>query len=156
MPGPMVPRPAPTPRAMPDRPFDVLWATRSGMNVRSTARSAPLVVGGGRAAEVDRGQGGEDEGLQGRYKPDFEDEEDDGDRQGDHAEGREAEQDDHAPAHEEDEQVAGEHVREEPDGQGDDPDELRDHLDEEDWELRRTGDARGDPAREVALEALGP
>src|SRR4051812_9479748 len=107
MPGPMVPRPAPTPRAIPDRPFDVLWATRSGMNVRSTARSAPLVVRGGRAAEVDRGQGGEDEGLQRRHEPDFEEEEEDGHRQREHAHRSDAEEDHEAAAHEEDQQVAG-------------------------------------------------
>src|SRR5215212_7680206 len=67
MPGPMVPRPAPMPSAMAFpalRPYScgsAAWAI-CVMTDRSTA-IAPLVLRGDGAAEVDRGQSGEDEGL---------------------------------------------------------------------------------------------
>src|SRR6185295_4413139 len=79
MPGPMVPRPAPIPRAiaLPAlRPYSwgsAAWAI-CVMTDRSTA-VAPLVLGGDGAAEVDRGQCGEDEGLQRGDQPDLEEEE---------------------------------------------------------------------------------
>src|SRR5215207_9140772 len=126
-PGPMVPRPAPTPSAMalpalrPIASFSATVAARVVMTVRSTAVSCDSLVRlGDRAAEVDRSQGGEDEGLEGRDQPDLEEEEGDRHRAGDRAEDDGAEdgqveQDDETAAHEEDEQVAGEDVREQSD-----------------------------------------
>src|ERR1700710_2448353 len=99
MPGPMVPRPAPMPSAiaLPAlRPYScavvglVAWETRSLTNVRSTA-IAPLVRGGHGAAEVDRGQGGEDEGLQRGDQADLEEEEGHGHDAGDEPENDRAE-----------------------------------------------------------------
>src|SRR6266576_3975787 len=103
MPGPMVPRPAPMPSAiaLPAlRPYS--WGSAAWAICVMTDRStsvAPLVLRGDGAAEVDRGQGGEDEGLQG----------------GDQA-----------------------------------------HLEEEDRGARGALDASGDPALEIADEALRP
>src|SRR3954447_19526687 len=138
MPGPMVPRPAPMPSAMALpalRPYScgsAAWAI-CVMTDRSTA-NAPLVLLGDGAAEIDRGQSGEDEGLQGGDQADLEQEEGDGHRAGDEAqddraEDRQVQQHDEAAAHEEDEQVAGEDVGEESDAQADEADELRDDLD---------------------------
>src|SRR4051812_20455891 len=97
-PGPTVPSPAPTPSAMARRPLAVAsldpWAMMLVTSPRSTV--APLVLLGDRAAEIDRGESGEDEGLQRRDQADFEDEEDDGGRERDDPHGREAEQRDEA------------------------------------------------------------
>src|SRR5882724_204423 len=106
-PGPTVPRPAPTPRAMARRPFAVaseLPCARMETNPRSMG--APLVLRGDGAAEVDRGQRGEDEGLQGGHQAHLEEEEGDGQEDRQRAERGQAEQDDEAAAHEEDQQVA--------------------------------------------------
>src|SRR5512133_2105768 len=165
MPGPMVPRPAPMPRAiaLPAlRPYSwgsAAWAI-CVMTDRSTA-IAPLVLGGHGAAEVDRGQGGEDEGLQRGDQADLEEEEGDGHNAGyqaehDRAEDGQVEQHDQPAAHEQDEQMAGEDVGKESDAQADQADEVRDDLDEEDRDARGTLDAGGDPALEVAHDALGP
>src|SRR3954447_12431522 len=124
MPGPMVPRPAPMPSAiaLPAlRPYcwgSAAWAI-CVMTDRSTA-VAPLVLRGDGAAEVDRGQGGEDEGLQGGDQHHLEEEEQDGQSAADEAEhdradDRQVQQHDEAAAHEEDEQMAGEDVGEESD-----------------------------------------
>src|SRR3954464_10203678 len=165
MPGPMVPRPAPMPRAiaLPAlRPYSwgsAAWAI-CVMTDRSTA-IAPLVLGGHGAAEVDRGQGGEDEGLQRGDQADLEEEEGDGHDAGDESEDDRAhdgqvEQHDQPAAHEQDEQVAGQDVGEESDAQADEADEVRDDLDEEDRDAGGTLDAGRDPALEVAHKALGP
>src|SRR6476659_5683409 len=134
MPGPMVPRPAPIPRAiaLPAlRPYSwgsAAWAI-CVMTDRSTA-IAPLVLGGHGAAEVDRGQGGEDEEGDGH---------DAGDQaEHDRAEDGQVEQHDQPDAHEQDEQMAGEDVGEESDAQADEADEVRDDLDEEDRDARGT------------------
>src|SRR3954453_5806312 len=163
MPGPMVPRPAPMPRAiaLPAlRPYSwgsAAWAI-CVMTDRSTA-IAPLVLGGHGAAEVDRGEGGEDEGLQRGDQADLEEEEGDGERAGDEAEDHgeahgHVQQHHQAAAHEEDEQVAGQDVGEESDAQADEPDDVRDDLDHEDRGARRALDAGGDPALKVVDEPL--
>src|SRR3954453_11535509 len=125
MPGPMVPRPAPMPSAMDFSPSSLAWAMGPMRERTLTVRQCSLVTFGDRLAEVDAGKGGEDEGLQGRDQQDLEEEEDHGHDPGDHAQRGDAEEDDQPAAHEQDEQVAGQDVGEEPDGQGDDPDELR-------------------------------
>src|SRR3954451_11609094 len=155
-PGPTVPRPAPTPSAIARRPLAVAsldpWAMMLVTSPRSTV--APLVLLGDRAAEVDRGESGEDEGLQRGDQAHFEEEEGDGYDDRDRAERREAEQHDEAAGHEEDEQVPGEDVREQSDAQRDDPDEVRDDLDREDRDARRPLDAGRDPRLQIADEAL--
>src|SRR3954452_137752 len=88
MPGPIVPRPAPMPSAMALpalRPYScgsAAWAIWVRIEM-STACS--LVLFGDGAAEVDRGEGGEDEGLKGRDEADLEEEEGDGHGTGDDA-----------------------------------------------------------------------
>src|SRR3954467_1214294 len=88
MPGPMVPRPAPMPRAiaLPAlRPYSAGSAACaiSVMSEMSTVLLAPLVLLGDGAAEVDRGEGGEDERLEGRDEADLEEEEGHGHDPGD-------------------------------------------------------------------------
>src|SRR4051794_24696145 len=157
-PGPTVPRPAPTPSAMARRPLAVASLLPCARKVVTVSRimSLLLVLLGDRAAEIDRGESGEDERLQGGDQDHLEQEEDDGDRQRDHAKRREAEQSHEAAGHEEDEQVPGQDVGEEPDAQGDDAHEVRDHLDDEDRARRGALDAGRDPALEVADRPLGP
>src|SRR3954465_5689980 len=168
-PGPMVPRPAPMPSAiaLPDlRPYSCGSAAcarvvTSLMTDRSTVLVSLLVLLGDCAAEVDRGKGGEDEGLQRCDQAHLEEEEGHGHRAGDEPEDdraadRQVEQDHEAAAHEEDQQVAGQDVREETNGEADEPDEVRDDLDEEDRELGRPLDAGGDPGLQVGGGALGP
>src|SRR3954451_17112924 len=130
MPGPMVPSPAPMPSAS-DFVLPPPWAMTS-IAVAVTLTGFLLVSGlGDGAAEVDGSESGEDECLQAGDQHDLEDEEDDGDRKRDHAERREPEQHDHAAAHEQDQEVAGEQIGEQPDRQRDDADEVRDHLDDD-------------------------
>src|SRR5258708_37353487 len=78
-PGPTVPRPAATPRAMARRPLAVASLLPCARIVVTVPRSmwllAPLVLLGDRAAEIDRGESGEDEGLQRGHQAHFEDEE---------------------------------------------------------------------------------
>src|SRR3954447_9788538 len=157
-PGPTVPRPAPTPSAIARRPFAaaslLAWATMLVTSPRSTV--APLVLLGDRAAEIDRGESGEDEGLQRRHQADFEEEEGDAHDDRDRAQGRDPEQHDEAACHEQDEQVPGEDVGEQSDAQRDDAHEVRDHLDREDRDARGALDAGRDPRLQVAHRALRP
>src|SRR3954469_18352624 len=158
-PGPTVPRPAPTPRAIARSPFAVAsalppCATRKLRVSRSM--SLLLVLLGDRAAEIDRGESAEDEGLQGRHEAHLEEEERQRHDERQRAERRQPEQDDEAAGHEEDQEVAGEDVGEEPDAQRDDPHEVRDDLDDEDRAGRGALDARRHPALQVADEPLGP
>src|SRR5919112_6064370 len=164
MPGPIVPRPAPMPSAMALpalRPYScgsAAWAMWV-ISERSTAVS--LVLFGDGAAEVDRGEGGEDEGLQRRDEADLEEEEGDGhdarhQAEDDGQSDRHVQEDDKAAAHEQDEQVAGQDVGEETDAEADEAHEVRDDLDEEDGHARGALDAGRDPAREVLDRALRP
>src|SRR4051794_5355611 len=154
-PGPTVPRPAPTPRAIARRPLDGSPDAWARMLTVSRIMSLLLVLLGDRAAEIDRGESGEDEGLERGDQADFEEEERDGHDDRHRAERRQAEQDDEPAAHEEDEQVAREDVGEESDAQRDDPHEVRDDLDGEDRDARGALDPGRDPARQVLAEALG-
>src|SRR6059058_950490 len=125
-PGPTVPRPAPTPSAIARRPLAVASLLACARKEReSRSMGAPsLVLFGDGAAEVDRGEGREDERLERGDQAHFEEEEGDGERDGEHAQRRQAEQHDEAAGHEEDQQVAGEDVGEESDAQRDDPHEV--------------------------------
>ena len=60
------------------------------------------------------------------------------------------------PVHEQDQQVAGEDVGEQSDGERDDPDELRDHLDKEDGDRGASADSGGEPALQVLDQAVPP
>src|SRR5688500_2061024 len=118
-PAPTAPRPPPTPSAiaLPASAPSSAAAKRLNM-VRSRSTEvllSRLVMLGDGAAEVDRGQGGEDERLKRRDQADLEQEEGDTDRQRDEAEHLEAQQYGEAARHEEDDQVAGEDVGEETD-----------------------------------------
>jgi len=73
------------------------------------------LVLGDRAAEIDRGKGGEDERLQGRHQAQFEEEEGDAGREQEDAERLQPEQHGEPARHEQDDQVTGEDVREESD-----------------------------------------
>src|SRR6266496_1908133 len=93
IPGPMVPRPAPTPSAIalpalrPIASLSVAAEARWVMTDRSTLELLyGSVLLGDRAAEVDGRQGGEDEGLQRGDQAHFEQEERDRHRTGDQAE----------------------------------------------------------------------
>src|SRR4051794_2457366 len=114
-----------------------------------------LLVGfGDRAAEIDRGQGGEDERLEGRHETDLEQVEDQAEREQEDADAGESEQDRKAAGHEQDDQVPGEHVGEQTHGERDDPHHVRQQLEDEDEARHGAGDARGDEALEVAADAL--
>src|SRR6476661_10560174 len=156
MPGPIVPRPAPTPSAMAWRPFCTLGWVAAVMTGSSTSMvGSSLSVGfGDGLAEVDGGEGGEDERLQRGDQHHLEQEEDDGQRQRHDADGGEAEQDDESAAHEQDEQVPGQDVREQPNRERDDPHELRDHLDHEQEGLKRSRGTGRYPAAQIAHESL--
>ena len=80
------------------------------------ARSA-LVLGLDRRADVDGGEGGEDERLDRDDDHDFEDVEDERGREPEEAPGLAVDDEDEAD-HRQDQDVAGEHVREEPDARG--------------------------------------
>src|SRR3954449_6458035 len=110
-PGPTVPRPAPTPSAIARSPFEgsLAWAR---MLIVSRIMSLLLVLLGDRAAEIDRGESGEDEGLQRGHQADLEEEEGQRHDQRQRPQRREAEQHDQAAGHEEDEQVPRQDVRE--------------------------------------------
>src|SRR3954453_9398660 len=97
MPAPIEPRPAPTPRAI-DFPAFSTSPVTAAMVVRSMV--APLVTRGGCSAEVDRGEGRKDERLKGRYQPQLEHEECEGERERQQAQGGDAEEDGEPSSHE--------------------------------------------------------
>src|SRR5213082_357473 len=125
MPMPAPSEPSPMPSARPIA-FPAL-VTSPDVAARSVCTSPPsLVLRLDRRADVDGGQGGEDEGLDRDDDPDLEDVEDDGDRD---ERDQDVALDDEDQAEEgEDQHVAGEHVREETDTQRDQPHELAEHL----------------------------
>src|SRR5688500_15994494 len=120
-PAPTAPRPPPTPSAI-ALPASAAVSAPAWARMVMTEKSrstevllSRLVMLGDGAAEVDRGQGGEDERLKRRDQADLEQEEGDPDRQRDEAEHLEAQQHGEAARHEEDDQVAGEDVGEKTD-----------------------------------------
>ena len=101
-----------------------------------------------RRADVDGGQGSEDEGLDADHDHDLEQVEDRGDRDDDDREDERLQDEDQADERE-DQDVAREHVREETDAERDQAHELAEDLerhDQREQRLRRLGD----PALEVA------
>src|SRR5215210_3474304 len=158
-PAPTAPRPPPTPSAIALPASDAVsaWATiRARRGSRSTCGSFDLVGLGDRAAEVDGRERGEDERLKGRHQAELEDEEDDAERQREDAERLQPEQHGEAAGHEQDDQVAGEDVGEETDGERQEPHDVRDELEDEQRDRRRAVDPLGDEALHVADEALRP
>src|SRR5262245_43662485 len=149
MPTPAPSAPRPTPRA---RPIALpAFVTSPDVAARSVCTTPSLVLRLDRRADVDGGQGGEDEGLDADDDDDLEDVEE---RRGDdhRQQGQRLEDEDQAQERE-DQDVAREHVREESDAQRDQAHELAEHLerhDQREQRLRRLGD----PAREVAPRAV--
>src|SRR5919205_765951 len=113
MPGPIVPSPAPTPSAIAliafprsalpplDEP-PLACASTSGRTVCSDMRTPLSVSLGGRAAEVDRSERGEDECLKAGHDDELEEEERHGHDGGQRPDPGGAEQHHHAAAHEQD------------------------------------------------------
>src|SRR5579864_2074283 len=147
MPAPSDPRPMPTPKpsACAALMVDEVAASRC-----STVSS--LVVRLDRRADVDGGECGEDEGLDGDDDDDFEEVEEDPDRKREERDDpeRHAAEDEQQADRDEDEDVAGEHVRVEPDAEADDAEHVRDGL--EDGHER--DDRSRHPRRHEALEVL--
>src|SRR5690349_20961854 len=130
MPAPIEPRPAPTPRAI-ALPADSIPSSEiaAATGDRSMKKRSFSVTGGGCSAEVDGSKGREDKCLQSRDQADLQDEEEEGEREGQRAERGDPEQHREAAAHEEEQQVPGEDVGEEPDGERDQAGEVGDRLD---------------------------
>src|SRR5919198_3616642 len=127
-------------------------AALSRATTRWTGPGKPLMFRLDRGADVDGGQGGEDERLDRDDDRDLEDVEDGGDRHDEDGQDDGLQDEDQADEGE-DQDVAGEHVREEPDAERDQAHELAEHLerdDEREQRLRRLGD----PALEVADGAV--
>src|SRR5438067_3110094 len=149
MPTPAPAAPSPTPRARPIA-LPALVTSPVVARMKPNIRSS-LVLRLDRGADVDGGQGGEDECLD----PDDDDHlEDVEDRRGnDHEhEGQRLEDEDQAQEGE-DQDVAGEHVGEEPDAQGDQPHELAEDLERHDQDQEALRRLR-DPALEIATRAV--
>src|SRR3954469_2454436 len=103
-----------------DRPAGLLAVFSGGEDEaedhgRSVHEGDSLVGLGDRAAEVDRGQSGEDERLKSGHQADLEEVEDQAKREQEHADAGDAEEHREAAGHEQDDQVAGEHVGEQSD-----------------------------------------
>src|SRR2546423_8198223 len=146
MPTPAPSAPGPTPRA---RPIALpAFVTSPEVAARTVASTyASLVFRLDRRADVDGGQGGEDECLDRDDDPDLEEIEEDRDR--DERDQDVALDDEDQPEKREDQHVAGEHVGEESDAQRDQPHELPEDLDHRDERQQPARDLR-DPALEVA------
>src|ERR1700735_5253143 len=108
MPGPIVPRPAPTPRAMALIDLAIsAWPVAAAIRECTNAPCCGSVGLGDRAAEVDGCEGGEDERLKCCDQDDLEQEEHHRHGQRDGAKGGKSEQDHETAAHEQDQQVSG-------------------------------------------------
>src|SRR5919201_4117226 len=153
MPTPAPSAPRPTPRA---RPIALpAFVTSPEVAARTVASSSsPLVSGLDRGADVDGGQGGEDERLDRDDDRDLEEVEGRGDRDDDDRQDDRL-QDEHEADEGEDQDVAGEHVREEPDGERDQAHELAEHLEGHDQDEEPLRSLR-DPALEVADGPVPP
>src|SRR5438477_5101826 len=147
MPMPAPSEPSPMPSARPIA-FPAL-VTSPDVAARSVCTSPPsLVLRLDRRADVDGGQGGEDERLDRDDDRDLEDVEERGDGH-DHHRQEDALEDEHQADEGQDQDVAGEHVGEETDGERDQPHELPEDLERHDQREERLRRLR-DPALEVA------
>src|SRR5215469_8123786 len=127
MPAPSEPRPMPSPKPSACAALIVSEVATSRWSTVSS-----LVIRLDRRADVDGGQGSEDECLDGDDDPDLEDVEGDSDRQcedSDDPEGDAAEDEEQADR-DQDQHVPGEHVRVEPDAEADDAENLGDDLEQ--------------------------
>src|SRR5436305_738578 len=157
MPMPAPSEPSPMPSARPIA-FPAL-VTSPDVAARSVCTSPPsLVLRLDLRADVDGGQGGEDEGLDRDDDPNLEAVEDSRNR--DERDQVVALQDEDQSEEGENQDVAGEHVREESDAQRDQPHELAKHFQEDDQSpenRRRRAELRqstGNPALEVPHGAV--
>src|SRR5438132_4458562 len=146
MPAPSEPRPMPRPKPSACAALMVgevaasKWSTGSSLVGRLDGR-----------ADVDGGERGEDERLDGDDDHDLEDVEGDPDRErddGDDPEGDPA-QDEEEPDRDEDQHVAREHVRVEPDAEADHAEDVRDRLEHGHHRHHRARHAGGHEALEV-------
>src|SRR5215470_19542469 len=156
-----MPGPAPAaPRPMPSASAIALPAWTTGVSFTEAAMSAMnpsmrpvllfcLVLRLDGRADVDGGKGGEDERLDRDHDHDLEDVEDERGRQPEEPPRRRVDDENEAD-HREDEDVAREHVRVEPDREADQPHELRDDLDRDDQRQDSLRQVTRDPGTEVA------
>src|SRR3954465_8884075 len=151
MPAPSAPRPTPMARPI-ALPAFVTSPVVAAMRAESIAVPFCLVLRLDGRANVDGGQGGEDERLDGDDDHDLEEVEDRRDRHHEHGQDERLE-DEHQADEREDQDVPGEHVREEPDGERDQAHELAEDLERHDQDEQRLGRLR-DPALEVAARAV--
>src|SRR5262245_34889202 len=130
-PAPAAPRPMPSASAiaLPALMTGASASTRKVLSMRGVSFCLVLRLDG--RAGVDGGEGGEDEGLDRDHDHNLEDVEDESRRQAEEPPGRRMDDEDEAD-HREDQDVAGQHVRVETDGQADQAHELRDDLDRDD------------------------
>src|SRR5579862_1871573 len=158
----MLPMPAPAPAApapMPSASAIALPACTIGAFLTDAARRNAstwfsLVFGLDRRADVDGRESGEDERLDRHDDHDFEDVEEEGGRKAQGPPGP-AVDDEQEADHGQDQDVAREHVRVEPDGEADQAHELREDLDRDDQRQDRARHL-GDPRAEVADDAVEP
>src|SRR6516165_4928106 len=151
-PAPSAPRPTPSasPIALPAcviGEFDAALMSRLSMWFS-------LVFWLDRRADVDGGQGSEDERLDPDHDDHLEEVEEDPDRHDDHGE-HDALQDEDQAEEREDQDVAGQHVREETDRERDQSHELPEELKWHDQDQERLRRLR-DPALEVAHRPVPP
>src|SRR3954469_19889097 len=144
-PAPRAPRPTPSARpiAFPAFVTSPVVAARSAYSMVGSL----LVLRLDRRADVDGGQGSEDEGLDSDDDSDLEDVE--RAREENHRKQRERLENEHQADEREDQYVAREHVREESDGERDQAHELAEDLERDDEREQRLRGFR-DPALEVA------
>src|SRR3954452_11766307 len=161
MPAPRAPRPTPSARpialpafvtspstaAMRDETMFFVPPRWTIGSRRANTAARPSMLRLDRRADVDGGQGSKDEGLDPDHDHDLEDvEEDRGDDHGDQGDGLE---DEDQAEEGQDQDVASQHVGEEPDAEGDQAHELAEDLERHDQREQRLRRLR-DPALEVA------
>src|SRR6478672_10541891 len=169
MPTPAPSAPRPTPRARPialpafvtspevaaskvcTTPPFIRYAGQAGIALLVGIASDASVFWLDGRADVDGGQGGEDERLDPDDDDDLEDVEDG--RGNQHGQKLQRLEDEDQPEEREDQDVAREHVREEPDAQRDQPHELTEDLERDDQDEQSFRRLR-DPALEVAHRAV--
>src|SRR6185312_209465 len=147
IPAPSAPRPMPSASAiaLPASATSPVVSART-KNADSMVRGASLVLGLDRRADVDGGQCGEDVRLDGHDDDDLEEVEDGRERDRERGDPRGDEEDQADES--QDQHVSGEHVRVEPDAEGDEAHELAEDLERDDQRVEPLGDV-GDPALQV-------
>src|SRR5262249_27697393 len=152
MPTPAPAAPSPTPRARPIALPALVTLPDVAARMVSISVSS-LVLRLDRRADVDGGQGGEDERLDSDDDDHLEEVEDR--RRDDHEDQGQRLEDEDQAQEREDQDVARQHVREEPDAQRDQPHELTEHLERHDQDQESLR-CLGNPALEVAAGAVPP